>query len=201
MPAMNRRLASVAACTAATLLVSGLLARDASAKKETYIFLLADVELGKSVPKEVDAQVTTRLTAAIEAHPDLDPTVPKGAPDPDTSPAKFKSYLKLKKRRAYKMNVKISEYSQTVEEAPSKPGSQYLTVRVSLRLFAETYPDRGLAIHGDGSATVKLEIGKTVRQADRIEANSSALDQACSDAIGQVLIKLRQPPPKKKRKK
>ena len=200
MPAMTRALSTVAACAAAFLVASAAAPREASAGKETYIFLVSKVDLSKGTPKEVDGEVTTRLNSAIDAHADLDATIPKGAPDPETAPDKFNAYLSKRKQRAFKMNVLVSQYSQSVEPAPGKANSQYLTVRVSLRLFAETFPGRGFALTGDGSATIKLEIGKTVTAADKKEANSASIDQAISSAIEELLVKLRQPPPTQKKK-
>jgi hypothetical protein len=199
MPAMSRPLSTLAACAATFLVASALAPRDASAGKETYIFLVSRVDLSKGIPKVIDGEVTGRLNATIDAHADLESTIPKGAPDPESAPAKFKAYLTRKKQRAFKMNVQVSQYSQAVEPAPDKPTTQYLTVRVSLRLFAETYPDRGMALTGDGSATVKLEVGKSVSAADKKESNSAALDQAIAGAVDELLVKLRQPPPTQKK--
>ena len=201
MPAMTRPLSAMAACAAAFLVATAAAPSDAAAGKETYIFLVSKVELSKGIAKEVNGEVSSRLLAAIDAHSDLDASIPKGAPDPEAAPEKFKAYLSKRKQRAFKMNVLVSQYSQTVEPAPGKSNVQYLTVRVSLRLFAETFPDRGMALTGDGSATVKLEIGKTVSAADKKEANASSIDQAIGSAVEELLVKLRQPPPKKTRKK
>ncbi|HEU5059391.1 MAG TPA: hypothetical protein VFU21_22815 [Kofleriaceae bacterium] len=182
---------------------AGLIAAPASAgakSKETYIFLVWKVGLENNTPKELSEMVATRLRSAIDAHKDIEPAVPQGAPDPDKEPEKFSAYLKARKMRAFKMNVQVTRYSQEIEPGPNA-GSQYVTVRVSLRLFAESYPARGLSWTGDGSATVKIETGKTVRDADKKEANSAALDEAVKKAIDQVLVKLREPPPSAKKKK
>jgi hypothetical protein len=201
MPAMTRPLSAMAACAAAFLVTTAVAPRDAAAGKETYIFLVSKVELSKGIPKEVDPEVTGRLNHAIDAHADIDGTIPKGAPDPESAPEKFKAYLSKHNQRAFKMNVLVSQYSQTVEPAPGKGSSQYLTVRVSLRLFAETFPGRGFALTGDGSATIKLEIGKTVSAADKKEANGASIDQAITSAVDELLVKLRQKPPKATKKK
>ena len=50
-----------------------------------------------------------------------------------------------------------------------------------------------MAFTGEGSATVKIEVGKTVRQRDRDEAIAAALDQAAASAIDESLRKLDQP--------
>ena len=204
MASMRTRLSTLAAALA--VIAAALAAAPAAAgakSKETYIFLVWKVGLENDTPKELSEMVSTRLRSAIDAHKDIDPAVPSGAPDPEKDPEKFSAYLKAKKKRAFKLNVQVSKYSQDIEPAP-KAGSQYVTVRVSLRLFAESYPGRGMSWTGDGSATVKIETGKTVRDADKKEANSAALDEAVAKAIEQVLVKLREPPPsagKKKKKK
>lgn len=201
MATMRTRLSTLAAALAVVAAALAAWPASAGAKpKETYIFLVWKVGLENKTPKELSEMVSTRLRSAIEAHKIL-PAVPEGAPDPEGEPDKFKAYLKSKNMRAFRMNVQVTKYSQDVEEAPGKPGSQYLTVRVALRLFAESYPARGMAMTGDGSATVKLEIGKTVRDADKKEANNSALDEAVNKAIEQVLVKLREPSPSSSKKK
>jgi len=199
---MRTRLSTLAAALA--VLAGGIALAPASAaakSKETYIFLVWKVGLENKTPKELSEMVSTRLHAAIEANKDIDPAVPQGAPDPEKEAEKFKAYLKARNKRAFRMNVQVTQYSQTVEAAAGKPGTQYLTVRIALRLFAESFPARGLALTGDGSATVKLEIGKTASEADKKEANSSALDQAVQTAIEQLLVKLREPPPSQPKKK
>ncbi|HUS67723.1 MAG TPA: hypothetical protein VMZ28_24475 [Kofleriaceae bacterium] len=198
---MTRPLSAMAACAAAFLAVTALAPRDAAAGKETYIFLVSKVDLSKGIPKEIDPEVTGRLIASIKAHDALEAEIPKGAPDPESAPEKFRSYLKAHNQRAFKMNVLVSQYSQTVEPAPGKASSQYLTVRVSLRLFAETFPERGFALTGDGSATIKLEIGKSVSAADKKEANAASIDQAIASAVDELLLKLRQKAPAAKKKK
>ncbi|HKE16122.1 MAG TPA: hypothetical protein VKB80_14700 [Kofleriaceae bacterium] len=205
---MTRR--SLAALAAPLVLAALSPGRPASAKSgETYVFLVSRVDLGKGVPGEVEAQVAARLGAAIEQNEELEARLGEGAPDPDADPKKFKSYLKSRRQRAFKVNVEVSQYSTEVEPAarglrgqPARKDSQYLTVRIALRLFGETVPDRTMAFTGDGSAAVKLEVGKTVRPRDREEAASAAIDQAVASAIAESLTRLKAPPaaspPKKK---
>jgi hypothetical protein len=201
---MMRRSLAAAALVALTALAWS---RPAWAKsRETYVFLISRVDLGKGVPKEVEPHVLARLGAAIGQHEDLESKLAAGAPDPDAEPDKFKSYLKSKRQRAFKVNVEVTHFSSQVEPVTGedgRKGEQYLTVRTTLRLFGETVPDRTMAFTGDGSATVKLEIGKTARESDRKEATSAALDQAVAGAIAQSLTRLKEPPPpdKKKRRK
>jgi hypothetical protein len=199
---MTRRSIAVCAALTGALAAPGRPARADS--RETYVFLISRVDLGKGVPREVETQVVERLGAAIADHEDLESSLGAGAPDPDAEPQKFKNYLKARRQRAFKVNVDVTEYSMETETAQAgrRGGTaNYLTVRVALRLFGETVPDRSMAFTGDGSATVKLEVGKTVRPRDREEANAAALDQAVAGAIAQSLVKLKEPPPSEKKKK
>jgi len=196
------RFAAVCASLAVLVAVAG--ARPAHAKsRDSYIFLISRVDLGSGVPKEIEAQVVARLRAAIAAHEELESSLPAGAPDPEAKPQKFKSYLKARRQRAFKVNVEVTQYSTNVEQASAGRGKtgRYLTVRVTLRLFGETVPDRVMAFTGDGSATIKLEIGKEPRPRDREEANSAALDEAVASAITHSLRKLNEPPPSSKKGK
>ncbi len=203
---MTRRILAVGALVALAALVG---TDPAWAKPwETYVFLISRVELGKDVPKEVEQQLVARLGAAIADHEELEASLDGGAPDPEAEPEKFKKYLKSRRLRAFKVNVDVSRFSSELEPVRGGPrgqaarkNSQYLTVRVSLRLFGETVPDRVMAFTGDGSATVKLEVGKTVRPRDREEAASAALDQAVAGAIAESLPKLQEPPPTTRKKK
>lgn len=203
---MTRRILAAGALVALAALVGH---RPAWAKsRETYVFLVSRVDLGKDVPKEVEQQAVARLGAAIADHEELEASVGEGAPDPEAQPEKFKKYLKSRRQRAFRVNVDISQFSSELEPMRGGPrgqaarkDSQYLTVRVSLRLFGETVPDRVMAFTGDGSATVKLEVGKTVRPRDREEASAQALDQAVAGAIAESLTKLKEPPPSTRKKK
>jgi len=203
---MTRRILAVGALVALAALVGDDPAWAKS--RETYVFLISRVDLGKDVPKEVEKLLLARLGAAIADHEELEASLGQGAPDPESEPQKFKKYLKSRRQRAFKVNVDVSQFSSQLEPVRGGPrgqaarkNSQYLTVRVSLRLFGETVPDRSMAFTGDGSATVKLEVGKTVRPRDREEATSGALDQAVASAIAESLTKLQEPPPSTKKKK
>jgi hypothetical protein len=198
---MNRR---SALCAALFLVAVAGSSRQAGAKpRASYVFLISRVELSPGIPKEVEAQTAARVKAAIAAHERLESSLDAGAPDPEAQPQKFKEYLKAHRQRAFKVNVEVTDFSSEVETASAGRGKtgQYLTVRTSLRLFGETVPDRVMAFTGDGSATIKIEIGKTPRPRDREEATSSALDEAANTAIAQALRKLDEPPPSAQKKK
>jgi hypothetical protein len=68
-------------------------------------------------------------------------------------------------------------------------------------MFGETYPKRVMAFTGDGSATVKIDIGKKLRKRDTDYANEEAMKLAVADAIAASIAKLKAPPEKTKKKK
>ena len=204
MPAMRRAISRPLSHLAAASLVAAALGTAAPAQarpaKETYVFLVSRVDLHAGLPAALEKQVGGRVQAAIEKHPELEPALPKGAPDPHAAPKKFKRYLKARHQQAFKVNIEVTEYSQEAEAAPAGKSGQYVTTRVSLRMFGETVPDRKMAFTGDGSATVKLEVGKTIRPRDREEGTSEALDGAVAQAIAESLRKLKLPPPTQRKK-
>lgn len=204
VPARSRPLGRLAAASAAALACLALLSPgSAQARhhaKETYIFLVSRVDLHKGMPATLRNQVLTRVGAAIEAHPDLEAKLPAGAPDPKAAPKKFIRYLKARHRSAFKVNIEVTAYSQGPEANPADKTGQYLTTRITLRMFGETVPKRTMAFTGNGSATVKLGVSMNIRARDRDEGTSEALDQATAQAIAESLRKLKMPPPTKRKK-
>jgi hypothetical protein len=182
----------LAACAALAL---GLATpRVVDAAPETYIFLVSRVDLAaKGMPRPLADAVKAELAKAIDAHPELDGALPAGAPDPERAPDAFTAYLARRKQRAFKVNVEITDYASEIEERAGR--DRVLTVRVALKLFGETMPVRVMAFTGDGTATIKIEIGKTLRDKDRTYADQQALELAVSDAIKTSIERLREPPP------
>lgn len=172
----------------------------AQAGKETYVLTISKVELArKDTPAAVGSQVKAELGKAIEAHADLDAVLPADAPDPAARPVEFKAYLRKRKQRAFKVNVEVTDYQSSVQTRTGRPSA--LQVRVSLRIFGETVPDRVMAFTGEGSATVGVEIGKTLREKDQTYATTQALELAVADALEMAIKKLREPPPGQAKKK
>ena len=69
------------------------------------------------------------------------------------------------------------------------------TVRLALRTFGETFPERIMGFAAEGSATIKVDVGKKLRAADRTFAIKSACEGAVGDAMAASLTKLALPPP------
>jgi hypothetical protein len=167
--------------------------------KETYIFQLTRVDLADGVPKDLSRQVSSRVGKAIETHGEIDGEMPAGAPDAEARPGELKAFLKKRRQRAFKVNLEVTEYATSVE--PGKGTDQVLGVRLALRMFGETIPDRVMAFTGDGSAWVKIEIGKQLRPRDQEYANDQALEVAVDNAIKTSIARLREPPPSQKKPK
>jgi hypothetical protein len=179
--------------------------RDAHGQRvrhKPYMFELFKVELKEGVPARVHAPVEKRLLEAIDEHAELVSKLDPDAPDSEKEPAAFEKYLARRKQKAFKVNLEVTSYKQEVEQsAPDAP--KRLVVSIALRLFGETIPQRVMAFTGDGAATVKVDIGKTLRPRDTQYANDEAIKLAVADAITTSIKRLKEGPPsrKKKRKK
>jgi hypothetical protein len=186
---------------AITALVSASPA-EAKAKKR-YFFELAEVKASDSLGKvgaELIAPATTQVTKSITSHPQLVATA-EGAPDPKTDPKGFKKWLTKKKLAgAYRVNVEIISFEEELEEKDDSLNKEKrLVVRLALRTFGETIPERVMGFSGEGSATVKLDIGKKLRPRDRSYAIEQAVELAMNDALASSLTKLSLPPAKPKK--
>jgi hypothetical protein len=173
-------------------------------KAKKYHFTLHDVAPGDGVTGDVVDFVKPRVKAQVEkafaSHPQLVAAL-DGAPDPATDAKGYNAFLKKKKiAAAYKVNVEIILSAEEVEAVDGKPGEQRLVVRLGLKMFGETLPTRTMGFSGEGSATIKQEIGKKLRARDREFAWDSAAELAINDAIATSLAKLALPPAKPSKK-
>lgn len=193
--ATRMRSLAVAAAGLAALLA----AAPAHAGKVKYIYQIAKVTRAEGV-KAPTAKVSKGLSDGIKRAEAIDGKLPKGAPDPHKQPKRFKKYLKRKRLKAYRVSLEITQYEQEVEEHDDR-GHKRLTVRISVRLFGETVPDRVMGFAGKGSATVKLDVGRKVRDRDREVANHDAIEVAIDQAIAESLRKLAMPPPSKRKRR
>ena len=171
---------------------------EAKPKPQKYHFLLWEVTPAKGVEGDVVTFALPRIKAQVEkafaSHPQL-VAVLDGAPDPKTDAKGYSAYLKRKKiAGAHRVNVEVTAAMEETEEMEAKAG-QRLVVRLSVRMFSETIPVRTMGFTGDGSATIKQEVGKKVRPRDREYAWDQAAELAINDAIAVCLAKLSVPPP------
>lgn len=181
------------------------LAQPAEAKaKKRYYFELAEVKSDESLGKvgaELVAPATAQVTKAIAGHPQL-VAVLEGAPDPKTDARGFKKWLTKKKLSgAYRVNVEVIAFEEELEDKDESLSNKEkrLIIRVTLRTFGETIPERVMGFSGEGSATVKLDVGKKLRPKDRDYAIAQALELAMADALTSSLTKLTAPPAKPKK--
>ncbi len=194
MPLMScprRFLPHVALLLAAALwLVPAALTPAHAGPKKVYYFLLSEVKLAEGIPSEIGDLVRTQLISAITRHNRLIATLPDRAPDPKAQPKLFARFVKKRNIRPYRVNVEVTRYSHDVDAASGKSGGQELTVSLALRTFGETMPQRVMAFTGEGSATIKLEIGKTLHPRDSRFANKDAVRLAIDDALATSLKRL-----------
>lgn len=176
---------------------------DAKAKKR-YYFELAEVKAADALGKtgaELVAPGTAQVAKSIAGHPQLVATV-EGAPDPKTDARGFKKWLTRKKLAgAYRVNVEIISFEEELEDKDESQSAKEkrLIVRLSLRTFGETIPERVMGFSGEGSATIKLDVGKKLRPKDRDYAIAQAFEMAMTEALESSLAKLSAPPAKPKK--
>jgi hypothetical protein len=74
-------------------------------------------------------------------------------------------------------------------------------VRVRLRAFGETIPGHRMGFTGEGSATVKFDVGSKVRKRDIEYGDKAALEVAVEKALGESIVKLSKTRKRKRRKR
>ena len=137
-----------------------------------------------------------QVKKAFESHPQLVAKL-DGAPDPLTSAEAYRKFLTRKGvSGAYLVTVEITEASEEVVPMEGKPNSQRLVIRLGVHLLGETIPGRTMGFTGDGSATIKQEIGKKLRDRDREYSWDQAAEVAIADAMTTVFKQLAIPPKK-----
>ncbi len=196
MPAMLRVLAVVAITTFGLVGTSSLAE---AAPKKKYHFKLNLLKAKPTVAADVAAQAEPRVRAVAEktfaAHPQLVAKL-DGAPDPEKADA-FRKYLKQKGiAGAYLVTIEITEATLEIEPMEAKPSSQRIAARLAIHLLGETIPGRTMGFTGDGQATIKLEVGKKIRDRDKEYAWEQATETAIAEAMTTVFKQLAVPPKK-----
>ena len=194
MPTMLRVLALLALVLGVP--TAGVPTAEAAPKKK-YHFKLAAVTAKPEVATDVASQATPRLDAMIQktfaTHPQLVAAL-DGAPDPKGKPHQFRKYLAKKGvAGAYLVTVELTEAEIEIEPMESKANSQRIVVRVGLHLLGETIPGQTMGFTGDGRATIKLEVGKKIRDRDREYAWDQATESAIAEALTTVFKQLAVP--------
>jgi hypothetical protein len=187
-------------CTAlvAALAVGIVAAPARAAKPKRYHIELIVVTATAGLPAETADALpvcTAEWTKILASHPQL--VTLDGAPDAKLDAKKFKKWLAKKKiAGAFRMNVEITSYEESLDDKDAAVNQEKrFTVRLGLRTFGETFPERLMGFAAEGSATIKVDVGKKLRPADRSFAIRSACEGAVADALAASLTKLALPPP------
>ena len=173
----------------------------AAPKAKKYHFKLADVTAKAEVKAEDAQSAVPRVEAVIkktfESHPQLVGTI-EGAPDPIAKADAFRKFLTKKGlAAAFLVTVEVTEASIEIVPMEGKPNSQRIVVRVGVHLLGETIPGRTMGFTGDGQATIKVEVGKKIRDKDKEftwdEASQATVDDAMKTVFKQLAIPVKKP--------
>lgn len=132
------------------------------------------------------------LREALKRRPEV--TLELGAPldNPDA----VKAELKRRNLRAYSITLRILRQERTVKPAPAGKKFRLLEQNVRLSLVGSTFPDKVLALGGDGESTVQIDVGSPINERQESEVLSDALKDAIEQAVKQGMAKLIAGPPK-----
>lgn len=166
----------------------------AQPSKKKYHFSLASVtvkpEVKPDAAKSAAGPVETQVKKAFETHPQLVADLGAEAPDWKTKADAYRKHLAKKGvAGAFLVTVDITDASEELQPT-DKPNTQRLVVKVSVHLLGETMPGRTMAFTGDGSATIKQEVGKKVSERDRKFTWDDAAKAAVDDAMVTVFKQL-----------
>ncbi|HEY0250193.1 MAG TPA: hypothetical protein VGC41_01660 [Kofleriaceae bacterium] len=180
-----------------TLLALALLSSVAVAAPKKYHFELTAVtpkpEVKPEMAKIAQPIVESRIKKTFETNPQLVPTL-DGAPDPKTSADAYRKFLTKKGiSGAYLVTVEVTEANMELVPVDDKPNTQRLSVHLAIHVLGETIPGRTMGFTGDGQATIKQEIGKTLRDKDRDFTWDAAAETAVNDAMKTCFAQLAKP--------
>lgn len=167
-----------------------------AAPKKKYYFELAAVtakpEVKEDVAKLATPRVETQVKKAFDAHPQL--VKLEGQPDWRTKMEPYRQFLKKKGiAGGYLITVELTEASEEVVPVEAKANTQRLVVRVAIHMLGENIPGRTMGFTGDGQATIKVEVGKKIRDRDREYTWDQAAEAAVADAMVTVFKQLAVP--------
>lgn len=169
----------------------------AAPKGKKYHFDLAAVTAKDEVKPDVAKEALPRIEAQVKKqfanHPQLVLDI-GDAPNPDSKADAYRKYIKAKGiAGAYLVTVEITEASIEILPEDRKPGTQRIAVHVGVHFLGENVPGRTMGFTGDGSATIKQEIGMKVRDKDREYTWDQAAEVAVDDAMKTVFKQLAVP--------
>ncbi|MCX5741246.1 MAG: hypothetical protein NT062_01965 [Proteobacteria bacterium] len=175
----------------------------AEAAPKKYNFELVRVIPKPEVAAELAKVAVPRIEGVIKAGITASPrlvSLGDNPPDPKTKPDAFKALLAKKGiASAYRVTVDVADATEELQPIDGKPSSQRLVVHLSIHMLGENVPAMTMGFSGDGSATIKIEIGKKVRARDREYAWDEVAKLAVDKALDESLKQLDTPPKKKKK--
>jgi hypothetical protein len=186
------------------LVLLGLLGLPASAFcKSPYYVELSDVRL-EGAPPELGSVLVAEAKAVyatlIAKRPGFVATL-TGAPDRNAAPAEFQKYLTRRHIRAFAVALKVRQAERSLLPAKAGQSGQVLRFYLELSLLGSAIPDATLALSGNGTAQIDLEVGQTVQGKDDAYARKEALTIAIGNALDEAVAKLEaktQPVPRRK---
>lgn len=190
MRAMKSLLILVMMCAVAT----------AGPSKKKYHFELTKVLAKETVKPDVakiaQPRIEGQVKKAFETNPQLVANL-DGAPEPQADNGNaYRKFLEKKGiAGSYLVTVEVTDASEEVVPLEDKK-SQRIVVKVAIHVLGETIPGRTMGFTGDGQATVKLEVGKVVRDKDRDYAWDGAAETAINDALKTCFAQLEKGTPK-----
>lgn len=122
------------------------------------------------------------------------------------NPEAVKAECKRKGLKPYEVNLRVLRMDRSVKPPPQGKKFRMLEQNVKLSLVGVTFPEKMLALGGDGESTVQIEVGQDVSATQEQEVLEEALKDAIEQAVKQGLAKLSMPlskpqkdPPRRKK--
>jgi hypothetical protein len=122
------------------------------------------------------------------------------------NPEAVKAECKRKGLKPYEVNLRVLRMDRSVKPPPPGKKFRMLEQNVKLSLVGVTFPEKMLALGGDGESTVQIEVGQDVSATQEQEVLEEALKDAIEQAVKQGLAKLSMPlskpqkdPPRRKK--
>jgi len=104
--------------------------------------------------------------------------------------------VKRKGLKAYEVGLRVLRLERTVRPPTSGKKFRLLEQDAKLSLVGLTFPEKLLALGGDGESTVQIEVGNQINQRQEREVLEEALKDAIEQAVKQGMAKLSAPPGK-----
>lgn len=115
---------------------------------------------------------------------------------PLDNPEAVKAEVKRRNLRAYELTLRVLRQERSVKPPPPGKTFRLLEQNIRLSLVGVTFPEKLLALGGDGESTVQIEVGNPINDRQESEVLTEALKDAIEQAVKQGMAKLIAGPPK-----